>query len=117
MWFGCNFILADRNQILRAANHTSGGATNLEMRQLTHRLKLKHEVESRNFQNPNISHAEHIGDCFQSRTRQPALLLLSTPQQRYHSAGLTAFREFSHLSFGPGLIGGRESERRGLVCM
>ena len=115
MWFGSNLILAHRDQIFRPTNHTCRGPTDLEMRNLAHRLKLEHEVEGRHLQNSDIRHAQHVSDCFQGRARQPTFLLLRTPQQWYHSTGLTAFRKFSFLRLRPGQIGGRKGKGGGLV--
>ena len=93
MRFVGNFFFANRDQIFCTANHASGGAADLKMRNLAHGLKLKHEIEGRNLKNPNIGHAQKISHRLNCWARQPTFLLLGAPQQRDHRTGLPTLRE------------------------
>ena len=112
-----DLLAADADQILGPADHAGCGAANLNMRNGTNRLQLKHEVERGHFKRPDIGHAEHVGHIFDGRAGEPALLLLGAPQKRDHRARLAAFRVFGDLRLRPFQIGGREGEALGLVMV
>ena len=79
MRLGGDLVLADRDQILGAADHAGRGAADLNMRDGAHRLKLEHEVECGDFQGPDIGQIQQIGAIFDGRSRQPAFLFLRAP--------------------------------------
>ncbi len=114
---GGDLVLADGDQVFRAADHAGQRAANLNMRDRAHGLQLEHEVERSHLKRTDRGHAEHIGDSFDRRTGQPALLLLRAPQKRDDRRSLTAFGIFGDLRFGPGLVGGGEGETLGLVVV
>ena len=96
-----NLFLADRDQILGAADHAGSGATDLHVGNGSGRDQLEHEVKGGNFKNADIGHAQHIRDIFNRGLGDPAFLLLGTPQQRNNRRGLTPLGVFGELRFGP----------------
>jgi len=117
MRFLGDLFLADRHQILGAADHAGSGATDLHVGNGSGRDQLEHEVKGGNFKNADIGHAQHIRDIFNRGLGDPAFLLLGTPQQRNNRRGLTPLGVFGELRFGPLLVVGREGKAFGLFGM
>ena len=100
-----NPALADFNDVFSASQPARRDAADLDVRLLSHRLQLKHGVERRNFQRPDVGHLQQVGDGTDRRFRNPArMLLLHTPQNWNHRGGLPARRKLCDLLLGPSEI-------------
>src|SRR6478609_2957186 len=80
--------LAYLDDIIGAAQPARRGAADLNVGLLADRLQLKHRVEGRDFQHPDVGHAKQIGDSADGGFRDPSLMLfLDAPQDRYRRRG------------------------------
>src|SRR5712671_7351697 len=81
--------LAHLDDIAGAAQPARRGAADLNVGLLADRLQLKHRVEGRDFQHPDVGHAKQIGDGTDGGFRDPSLMLfLHPPQDRYRRRSL-----------------------------
>src|SRR5690606_4537454 len=92
------------------ADHAGRRAADLDMGNGTNGLQLEHEVECGDFQRPDMRHSQHVGHIFDGRFREPALLLLRTPEKRDERRGLAALGILGDLPLRPGEVGGGEFE-------
>jgi len=114
-----DLALADLDQLPCPAQHARGGAAVLNVGTGADGLELELSVEGRNFQHADIGHAEHLGDLFNGRAGDPAVLILRTHKQRDDSRLLTAGRIKRDALFGPGcvsIIKGETCRLNRLVC-
>jgi hypothetical protein len=107
-------LLADVDQVFRAAQHARRRAADLDMGARTDRLQLELRVEGRHFENADIGHAEHVGDAFDRGLGDPAVLLLRAHEQRDDRRLLAALGILLDRCLGPGRILLREGEAFGL---
>ena len=91
---GMNALLAQADQLFRTAQHARRRAADLDMGARADRLQLKLGVECRHFEHADIGHVQHVGDPFDRRLGDPAILLLRPHQQRNDSGLFAAFRIF-----------------------
>jgi hypothetical protein len=103
-------MLADGPQVLGAAQHAGRGAADEDVGLAADGLQQELRIERRDFKDADVGHAQHLGDCLDGRTRDPALLLLGPPKQRDHRRLLAPGGIFGDLGGGPAGIVGREGK-------
>jgi hypothetical protein len=101
-------------QILGAAQHAGRRAAQLDVI-ASDRFQIEHGVEGRDFERPDMRHAEKIRHVTNGGLGQPAAgLRLRAPQQGEDRGFLAAMRIFGQLGLGPFQVLRGEREALGL---